>query len=132
VQKGPLTAKFWLEPVRLANSYGFDARTFRRLSDIVEANSDRIRLAWHDHLANNLWFDKDTMWVDLCFGRTLGIPLAWIPRLLSARHADLLKFGISGGGAGLHWPELDEDISVEGLLAGRGYMTKPKARAAAE
>jgi hypothetical protein len=81
-------------------------------------------------LARNLRFDDDTMWVDLSDGRVLGVPLAWFPRLLAARAEDLKKYEMSGGGTGLHWPELDEDISVAGLLAGRGDMTKPKSAAA--
>ena len=63
-------------------------------------------------------FDEDNMWVDLSDGRTLGIPLAWVPKLLRAKSEQLLNFELSP--SGIHWDELDEDISVEGLLAGRG------------
>ncbi|NJR43510.1 MAG: DUF2442 domain-containing protein [Akkermansiaceae bacterium] len=55
-------------------------------------------------------------------GRTLGVPLAWFPRLLHASPAERAKVELSR--TGLHWEDLDEDISVEGLLAGRGDMTK--------
>ena len=63
------------------------------------------------------------MWVSLTDGRQLGIPLAFFPRLLHAAPEQRTAYVISGGGAGLHWDELDEDISVSGLLAGKGDMT---------
>jgi hypothetical protein len=71
--------------------------------------------------AKALRFDEDNMWVDLSDGRTLGVPLAWFPRLLGATPAQRKCYEISG--IGLHWEELDEDISVAGLLAGRGDQT---------
>jgi hypothetical protein len=69
--------------------------------------------------AKALRFDEDSMWVELADGRTLGIPLAWFPRLLNATPEQRARFEISGGGTGLHWDQLDEDISVAGLLAGQ-------------
>ncbi|RKZ03282.1 DUF2442 domain-containing protein [Candidatus Fermentibacteria bacterium] len=60
------------------------------------------------------------MWVDLTDGRQLGVPLAYFPRLLQATPEQRQNFVISGGGIGLHWDELDEDISVTSLLAGIG------------
>ena len=56
-------------------------------------------------------------------GRTIGVPLAWFPRLLHATPARRERYRISVTGQGLHWEELDEDISVPGLLAGHGDMT---------
>jgi hypothetical protein len=78
--------------------------------------------------AKSLRFDDDSFWVELSDGRILGAPLAWFPRLLHATPAQRLAFEISG--EGLHWDALDEDISVAGLLAGRGDRTK-RAQAAA-
>jgi hypothetical protein len=78
--------------------------------------------------AKTLRFDEDTMWVDLTDGRTLGIPLAWFPILLEATPEQRLQFRIGASGNGLHWEELDEDISVEGLLAGRGDITNRRRR----
>jgi hypothetical protein len=66
-------------------------------------------------------FDDHTMWVDLTDGRTLGVPLAWFPRLLHATPSERERVELSR--VGLHWEDLDEDISVAGLLAGRGDMT---------
>jgi len=69
-------------------------------------------------------FDDDSMWVDLSDGRTVGVPLAWFPRLLHATPAQRAHCRIGVSGRGLHWEELDEDISVPGLLAGHGDMTR--------
>jgi hypothetical protein len=71
--------------------------------------------------ATSIRFDEHTMWVDLTDGRTLGVPLAWFPRLLNANPAQRSKVEISR--TGLHWEEIDEDISIAGLIAGRGDMT---------
>lgn len=65
-------------------------------------------------------FDEDTMWVRLSDGRTLGVPLAWFPRLTRATPSDRASVTLSP--MGLHWKLLDEDISVAGLIAGRGDM----------
>ncbi|MEO7726047.1 MAG: DUF2442 domain-containing protein [Burkholderiales bacterium] len=72
--------------------------------------------------AKSLRFDDNSMWVDLSDGRTIGVPLAWFPRQLHASAEQRAKFVISGGGSGLHWDEIDEDISVEGLLRGIGDL----------
>lgn len=73
-------------------------------------------------------FDEDSFWVDLADGRTLGIPLAWFPRLLHGTPDQRAKVSLSR--VGLHWDELDEDISVAGLLAGLGDQTKARRAAA--
>jgi hypothetical protein len=52
-------------------------------------------------------------------GRALSVPLAWYPRLLNGTRSEREKFELIGDGEGIHWPELDEDISVEVLIAGR-------------
>jgi len=68
--------------------------------------------------AKSVRFDSDSMWVDLSDGRTIGVPLAWFPRLLRGTEEQRQQVRVSS--RGLHWPELDEDISVVGLLAGLG------------
>ena len=73
-------------------------------------------------------FDEHTMWVDLTDGRATGVPLAWFPRLLNATPAQ--RQGVELSRLGLHWEQIDEDISVAGLLAGRGDMTKQAEHAA--
>lgn len=85
-------------------------------------------------LAKSVSFDSDAMHVEFVDGRKLLVPLAYFPRLLHATDAQRMEYIISGGGAGIHWDELDEDISVEGLLMGRVDTTIPepgKARNAA-
>jgi hypothetical protein len=75
-------------------------------------------------LAKKLSFESDTMWVELADGRKMGVPLAYFPRLLRATEAQRRNFVISGGGTGLHWDDLDEDISVRALLMGIGDQTR--------
>ena len=60
----------------------------------------------------------DSLAVDLMDGRTIIVPLAWYPRLLHAAPEARNHWQIAGGGYGIHWPELDEDLSTEGLLRG--------------
>lgn len=74
-------------------------------------------------LAKALSFDDSMMWVDLSDGRKLGVPLAFFPRLFNATPEQRLNYVISGGGSGLHWDDLDEDINVEYLLLGVGDRT---------
>ncbi len=69
-------------------------------------------------LAKSVSFDETNMWVELADGRKLAVPLAYFPRLLHATLMQRKKYEISGGGTGLHWGDIDEDISVEGLLMG--------------
>lgn len=73
-------------------------------------------------------FDEDSFWVDLEDGRTLGVPLAWFPRLLHATPEQRAQVELSR--SGLHWDEIDEDISIRGLLAGRGDQTRSRKAAA--
>ena len=68
------------------------------------------------------------MWVDLEDGRVLGVPLAWFPRLL--RGSPEARNQVSLSPSGLHWETLDEDVSISGLLAGHGDITRPRAHAA--
>ncbi|MEN6335473.1 MAG: DUF2442 domain-containing protein [Phycisphaerales bacterium] len=77
--------------------------------------------------AKQVRFDEDTMWVGLADGRTLGVPLAYFPRLLNASAEERTKYVISGGRSGLHWDDLDEDISVPALLLGVGDRTRKSA-----
>lgn len=81
-------------------------------------------------LAKSVHFDDAMMWVSLVDGRQLGVPLAFFPRLLQARPEQREAFVISGGGLGLHWDALDEDISVPALLAGQGDMMVARRQAA--
>jgi hypothetical protein len=73
-------------------------------------------------------FTDDTMSVDLDDGRTITVPIAWYPRLMRASPIQRAAYDLSP--AGVHWEEIDEDISVAGMLAGRGDMTRTPLRAA--
>ncbi len=61
---------------------------------------------------------EDELMVSLMDGRTITVPLAWYPRLFAGTLAQRTCWELAGGGYGIHWPELDEDLSTEGLLAG--------------
>jgi hypothetical protein len=63
-------------------------------------------------------FDPQSLIVDLMDGRTIAVPLAWYPRLLQASPAARARWERAGAGFGIHWPEIDEDLSTEGLLRG--------------
>lgn len=67
----------------------------------------------------NVTLTDDTLTVELSDGRTLSVPLAWFPRLLHAGPQERDNWQLIGKGHGIHWEDLDEDISVEGLLAGK-------------
>jgi Protein of unknown function (DUF2442) len=69
--------------------------------------------------ATSVRVSDDALVVDLSDGRTVLAPLAWYPRLLHGTAAERNEHQLIGDGLGIHWPQLDEDISVEGILAGR-------------
>lgn len=77
------------------------------LSDISESRAQRVSVT------------EDTLTVELVDGRTITVPLTWYPRLTHGSQAERGHWRLIGEGDGIHWPDLDEDISVEGLLAGR-------------
>ncbi len=72
--------------------------------------------------ANSVRFDDDSLWVSLDDGRVISVPLAWFPRLMSATPIQRSQFELSP--RGIHWETLDEDISIDGLLAGHGDLTR--------
>ena len=75
-------------------------------------------------------FTDDVLIVDLLDGRTISVPLVWYPRLLSATPEQRANWRVAGGGFGIHWPDVDEDLSTEGLLRGapapHGSFTREK------
>jgi hypothetical protein len=70
-------------------------------------------------------FSEDTMAVDLIDGRTIIVPLAWYPKLLDATADQRRNWKISSAGYGIHWPDVDEDLSTEGLLHGAPAAPQP-------
>jgi hypothetical protein len=81
----------------------------------------------HLPLAMSASVTDDTLTVELSDGRSVSVPLAWYPRLLYASGEDRLKWRLIAQGEGIHWPDVDEDISVESLIAGRPSAESPKS-----
>ncbi|TPG39543.1 DUF2442 domain-containing protein [Sphingomonas koreensis] len=80
-----------------------------------------------DERVNAVGFDENRLIVDLMDGRTIAVPLAWYPRLFDATIEQRSQWQVAGAGYGIHWPDLDEDLSTEGLLRG---APAPRAKAA--
>jgi len=78
-------------------------------------------------VAENVRVNNETLSVELTDGRTLAVPLAWFPRLVHGTPAERNHWELIARGNGIHWPALDEDISVEGLLAGRASGESQKS-----
>jgi len=76
-------------------------------------------------LAQQVSLTDDGLVVDLLDGRTVSVPLSWHPRLVHGTAAERANWRLIGRGEGIHWPDLDEDISVAGLLAGRPSGESP-------
>jgi Protein of unknown function (DUF2442) len=76
-------------------------------SELAEARAQRVSVT------------EDTLTVELVDGRTVTVPVTWYPRLAHGSLAERANWRLIGEGEGIHWPDLDEDISIEGLLAGR-------------
>ncbi len=76
-------------------------------SELIEARAQLVAVT------------ADALVVDLVDGRTISVPVAWYPRLAHGTSAERAKWRFIGEGEGVHWPDLDEDISIESLLAGR-------------
>src|SRR5207245_9051459 len=70
-------------------------------------------------LAQSVSLSDDALVADLSDGRTITAPLAWFPRLLHGTPKERNRWRFIGGGEGIHWPDMDEDISIEGLLRGK-------------
>lgn len=73
----------------------------------------------HETLVNKISFSADAFTVHLNDSRHMTIPLAWYPRLLAGKKQEREKYELIGNGEGIHWPALDEDILLDGLLSGR-------------
>ncbi len=71
-----------------------------------------------DERVEAVYFTRDSLVVDLMDGRTISAPLSWYPKLLKATLKQRIHFEICGGGFGIHWPDIDEDLSTAGLLRG--------------
>jgi len=76
--------------------------------------------------AVKIWFDDDNIWLGLEDGRQISAPLAFYPRLLNATKEQRENYEFIGPGIGIHWEDLDEDLSVEGIVLGRKDRTSKR------
>jgi Protein of unknown function (DUF2442)/Domain of unknown function (DUF4160) len=127
IDKAGAKAKFWLEPeIRLSVARGFSSKQFweieTRSSSPVQIASRRLGMVTfvREPQATRAWCDEDDLWVELDDGRKIATPLAYFPRLLHISDAQRCRVELSARGTALHWPEVDEDISVETLVLGPG------------
>ncbi len=74
---------------------------------------------------SNVTITEDTISIDLEDGRTISVPIGWYPRLAHGTPEERANFQISSAGYGIHWPDLDEDIGVEGLILGKRSLESP-------
>ena len=81
-----------------------------------------------DERVANVSFDEDSLSVRLKDGRSISVPLTWYPRLFHATGEQRRNWKIAGGGYGIHWPDIDEDLSTEGLLLGAPHPFPLKPR----
>ena len=90
------------------------------MSILVERNKMNYRRAFQPTtaLAKAVHFDEEMLYVTLMDGRLIGVPIIWFPLLHEASAEERERYEVGGGGISLHWPDIDEDISVAGLLAG--------------
>ncbi|MBI1901241.1 MAG: DUF2442 domain-containing protein [Planctomycetia bacterium] len=81
----------------------------------------------HPPTAVAIRVSRDTLSVDLADGRTISVPLAWYPKLAHGTRKERSRWRMIAKGSGIHWPDLDEDISVENLLAGKPSGESPRS-----
>ncbi len=125
IDRDNATAKFWPRPVRLASAVGFSWSELRRLERLVQTHQQLLSSAGMTTSKSDekdsivrVRFATDRLSAELADGRVISVPLAWFPRLLNASAAERNNWQLSAAGFGVHWPDLDEDLSAEGLLRG--------------
>gem|GEM_PF-85685 len=125
VQQEKMTCKFWINPLALAKNYGFSAKELNTIRAIII----KIRIEyWSDGMNSavqiqevkikHVTVTKNSITAQLIDGRTISVPLVWSWRLSEATPKQRANWQIIGDGHGVHWPELDEDISAAGTLFG--------------
>ncbi len=137
VDRERMTARLWLSPLRVAFSLGFSRHELRRIERVASENEQKCLKAWNDYSEPRVGeritavsISDDSLTIDLLDGRSLTVPLAWYPRLLHATEAHRSYFRIIGGGFIIHWPDVDEHLSSQGLLAGAPAWGAHAARGA--
>lgn len=127
VERDDAEAKFWLDPIRLERSHGFKPKELAKIQVLIGQHKCgfwRVGMASSatdnpDAFARHIVITDDTLSVELADGRTIAAPLAWYPRLSHATSKERSTWRLIAGGRGIHWPLVDEDISVQNLLAGQ-------------
>jgi hypothetical protein len=121
-------AKFWLEPVTFQSSSGFSRAEIHVIQRLIvkktrhysyRAGMTTLTLDSASLRATAVQIADDTLTVELADGRSIAVPLAWYPRLCHGTAEERSHFRLIGAGEGIHWPDLDEDISIAGIVAGR-------------
>ena len=127
VERNEKLAKFWLDPIRLQSSGGFSRLELRRIRSIISESIKGLTEHGMAILAVELQVPdavdvqvtEDTLSVELSDGRTISVPLGWYLRLEHASANERANWRLIGKGCGIHWEDIDEDLSIEGLLAGK-------------
>jgi len=132
VDRDDQSAKFWLNPVALPATWGSAPLNFvafnacsRKTKACFWRNGMKGSEVKPGERVKDVRFTEDTIAVDLIDGRTIVVPLAWYPKLLEATREQRRNWRISGAGYGIHWPDVDEDLSSEGLLRGAPAAPEP-------
>lgn len=134
VKRDRQIAKFWLVPISLAKNRGFKDHEFNRIESIIHEHRHTLMEAGHDHLeletepvAIDVKITDLRLTVDLADDRSITIPLEWYPRLYHGTPEERQNWQLLGDGYAIEWPDLDEHIGVEGLLAGRKSSESPQS-----
>ena len=118
------TCKFWLEPVVLASNEGFAPQELNRVRQLILQNVQKIMEAGESTVEKNepritsIEVSDDSITAQLVDGRMISVPVVWSWRLANATPEQRNNFEILGSGQGVHWPDIDEDISARGMLEG--------------
>ena len=120
MQRENRVGKFWLDPVQLERSGGFGRSETRRIASILERYQAFLLESWREYFSREVGVPEvervivtdDALTAELSDGRTISVPLDWYPRLAHATPQERDNWELIGPGEGIHWPDLDEDISV--------------------
>ena len=124
IDRDGFSAKFWLKKVVLAANLGFAKKELNALHELVKEHQQHLLGRWNEYFRAHkiderveaVHFTRYALVVDLMDGRSISVPLNWYPRLLKATPKQRALWEICGGGYGIHWPALDEDLSTEGPI----------------
>jgi hypothetical protein len=135
IERDSSAAKFWLRPVRLAANHGFTRTELRAIMRLIREDEDSAgasgmtSLPDPDIRVKDVKITRDQLRVDIMDGRTVIVPVIWFPRLMAGAPAERANWRLIGDGIGIHWPDLDEDISAAGLLRGAPPKIADRKRA---